>query len=728
MHSDVINNLYVSNHNNFGPSIAAIGNLDADAIPEIAFIGFDYMYVYDYDPSGRRLTQKWNKYVNDESAITLFDFNQDNRYELVYRDFTNLMVIDGETKNVLTDIACGSGTANEYPLILDVNNDGHAEFVIVAGGDNAQTGTVRIYGLDSWAPARKVWNQYAYNAVNINDDLTVPRYQVNPATVFPGIDGVLGTADDVRPYNNFLQQQTTLSTDGVPVWLTPDAVADATISSYSAVGGDIVAVKVGIINQGDAALGPPVHVTLYRDFVSLPNLINSGSEPALMINRGDTGYVTITVDMDLYPTMLKVVANVNDYESTYTYQPECDSSNNTTGMILIRPLLNSGMKKDARLNGGTLDNGTPANPVSILYRDTVEYTITAVNANLDSGTVIIRDTLPAYLRYVDDGTADWYNRSFYSNFLHGTIAGPPERDTLMFRFDSLRSQEPVWATFRATPVSGVSASQPLFVNRAWITASDTLLIPTSNSTYHQGAGISTVTFSAPAKGGDIYNATPQALDYRTSPAGGILVVPDEGYCFAGWSHDVYTSLRGERIEARTGIMLYDTLTIYGNVELRAVFIPEEYPIRYYLHGGENAAANPPVYTVESAAITLAAPRKAGDIFTGWTGANDDDPQPEVVIETGSTGERDYYANYLYSDRESIGKQALVLEDKIWSFGDALYVRTVKAGGIIRIYSQGGMLHRVQTAVTAGETRIKLPHGIYIVTLNNGVGRKVVIEK
>jgi uncharacterized repeat protein (TIGR02543 family) len=674
------------------------------------------------------LTQKWNKSVTDESAITLFDFNQDNRYELVYRDFTRLMVIDGETKNVLTDIACGSGTANEYPLILDVNGDGHAEFVIVAGENNAQTGTVRIYGLDTWAPARRVWNRYAYNAVNVNEDLTVPRYQVNPATVFPGVDGVMGTADDVRPYNNFLQQQTTLSADGVPVWPTPDAVADATISSYSAVGGDIVAVKVGIINGGDAAIGPPVYVALYKDRVSPDSLINSGSEPALMINRGDTGYVTVTVNMDLYPTMFKVVAQVNDSGSTLIYQPECDTLNNTMKMTLIRPLLNNNMKKDARLNGGTLDNGIPPNPVSILYRDTVEYTITAINANLDSGTVIIRDTLPAYMKYIDDGTADWYNRSFYSDFLHGTVAGPPERDTLMFRFDSLRSQEPVWASFRATPVSGASASQPMFINRAWITASDTLLIPTGNSTYHQGAGVSTVTFSAPSKGGDIYNATPQVLDYRTSPAGGILVVPDEGYGFAGWSHDGYVSLRGERIEARSGIMFYETLVIYGDVELCADFVPEEYPVRYYLHGGENAESNPAVYTVESGAITLGAPRKAGDVFTGWTGSNGDKPQSSVVIPHGSTGERDYFANYLYSGCENTEVPAPAPEDRIWASGDELYVRTAKAGSIVRIYSPDGMLIGVQTAVAAGETRMKLQHGIYIVTLNNSVGRKVMIEK
>jgi hypothetical protein len=81
-----------------------------------------------------------------------------------------------------------------------------------------------------------------------------------------------------------------------------------------------------------------------------------------------------------------------------------------------------------------------------------------------------------------------------------------------------------------------------------------------------------VTFSASA-GGHIFNAGEQALDYRTSPRAGVRIVPDSGYVFAGWSHDGYISLRGEVIPADSGIMNYDRLVIYGNVELRAVFEP-----------------------------------------------------------------------------------------------------------------------------------------------------------
>jgi uncharacterized repeat protein (TIGR02543 family) len=234
-----------------------------------------------------------------------------------------------------------------------------------------------------------------------------------------------------------------------------------------------------------------------------------------------------------------------------------------------------------------------------------------------------------------------------------------------------------------------------------------------------------VTFSA-AYGGSIYNADPQAVDYSTSARAGVLVVPDDGYRFTGWSHDGYIPHRGPAIAAASGIAHYDTLAVYGNVELTARFEPETYPIRYYLNDGENASANPLAYTVESGDITLASPRKAGDVFTGWTGSNGDAPQETVTIPARSTGERDYYANFLYSGREASAPED-AKTDNIWSSGNEAYIRTSHAGSIARIYSPDGVLHAQCTIISAGTTKIRLEQGVYIVTLNNGTGRKIVIN-
>jgi hypothetical protein len=71
----------------------------------------------------------------------------------------------------------------DYPVIADVDADGHAE-ILVANQSNS--GGLVVYGDrdNSWAPARKVWNQHAYTITNINDDLSVPQDATPNFTVY----------------------------------------------------------------------------------------------------------------------------------------------------------------------------------------------------------------------------------------------------------------------------------------------------------------------------------------------------------------------------------------------------------------------------------------------------------------------------------------------------------------------------------------------------------------
>jgi uncharacterized repeat protein (TIGR02543 family) len=265
----------------------------------------------------------------------------------------------------------------------------------------------------------------------------------------------------------------------------------------------------------------------------------------------------------------------------------------------------------------------------------------------------------------------------------------------------------------------------MYANRAWVAVADSMLIVPTNSTYHQGAGTSMVTFSS-GYGGSIYNADRQAVDYGTAPRTGILVAPDGGYLFAGWSHDGYRSHRGKPVAARSGIMHYDTLAVFGDVAFRAEFELHRYPIRYYLNEGENAENNPAVYTVESVPVTLEAPHKPDDVFTGWSGSNGEEPQLTVTIPAGSTGEREYYANYLYSGRESHAAETAEA-DKVWSSGNGAYIRTSRSGSIARIYTPDGILRRQHTILSAGTAKYLLDPGIYIIKLNDSAGWKILIK-
>ncbi|BFL14465.1 InlB B-repeat-containing protein [[Clostridium] hylemonae] len=71
----------------------------------------------------------------------------------------------------------------------------------------------------------------------------------------------------------------------------------------------------------------------------------------------------------------------------------------------------------------------------------------------------------------------------------------------------------------------------------------------------------------------------------------------------------------------------------------------EYKISYNLEGGEVKEKNPESYTIFSEDIKLNNPTKKGYVFTGWSGTDLGSITEKVTIPTGSTGDREYTANW-----------------------------------------------------------------------------------
>ena len=212
-----------------------IGNIDDDPHPEIVFLekqeSWQPMYIYCWRytlQSG--LTTLWQHQHDDlsgQTGITLFDFNQDDIMELVYRDSDNLRIINGSGKSHITGNdtirpyniytrMMAAGTGCEYPIVADVNGDGSAEILVSGMLDQSANlpgiGGLHMFGNPgNWAPARPVWNQYMYHVTNVNEDLTIPTYCFDKATVFTAPDGTIR-----RPYNNFLQQAYYITPEGEP--------------------------------------------------------------------------------------------------------------------------------------------------------------------------------------------------------------------------------------------------------------------------------------------------------------------------------------------------------------------------------------------------------------------------------------------------------------------------------------------------------------------------------
>ena len=106
-----------------------------------------------------------------------------------------------------------------------------------------------------------------------------------------------------------------------------------------------------------------------------------------------------------------------------------------------------------------------------------------------------------------------------------------------------------------------------------------------------------------------------------------------GYVFLGW-----TGSNGTTPQMTVTIAQGST----GNKSYTANWGPI-YNITYDLAGGKGS--NPATYSQISETFQLAAPQRPGYNFLGWTGSNGNVPQLIVSIATGSTGDRNYTANW-----------------------------------------------------------------------------------
>ena len=314
-------------------SRALLTDVDNDGYPEILFTYAANVTAYKYVPTTQSLQQMWLKSTSDLSGattMTAFDFNQDGSVEIVYRDQSDMRIIDGVTGNNKSSFACVAPTASEYPAIVDLDRDGQADIVASSSTyDLNHDKHAKLIVFHSpanavWAPARYVWNQHAYNSVNVNNNLTIPANNFNPATTFTSPDGVVR-----RPFNNFLQQATTLDQYGRPF----AQLANLSITGEPSVefGSDAISVEMEVCNTGELALEPPMYVSVYTASGELvqTEALAQGLLP------GECTTITLSISHEVLKTFenpypLRIAVNDNG-EGTAQYgglQPECDTTDN----------------------------------------------------------------------------------------------------------------------------------------------------------------------------------------------------------------------------------------------------------------------------------------------------------------------------------------------------------------------------------------------------------------
>ena len=207
-----------------GKSIPLISDFDDDGFIEILIDccheSNKGLRAYRYHPNSNSFNYLWSLPIDEDSysnTATLFDFNNDGKNELVFTDNSNFYIYDVSTTTptLLSQIDCGEITIMHIPLVADVNADGSAEIIVTGktGGYLQANTMLKVFKSSTkpWRAARKVWNQYLYHVTNVNEDLTIPTFCFNTATMFTGNDGIVR-----RPYNNFMQQAYYITQYGEP--------------------------------------------------------------------------------------------------------------------------------------------------------------------------------------------------------------------------------------------------------------------------------------------------------------------------------------------------------------------------------------------------------------------------------------------------------------------------------------------------------------------------------
>lgn len=308
-----------------------VGKIQSNDIPYLIFSRYLELLAYTYDGS-QTLKLKWILNTTDSSGctgLTLFDLNNDGIQEIIYRDETELKLIDGTLSipNVIAKINCFSDTWNEYPIVGDIDNSGQAMICIpCAKSIKSGYGNLTIFSppdsLPGWAPARGIWNQYAYNPLFINDDLTVPQYPKNPATYKNG------------KYNNFYQQESLVDENGMYKVRAANLSGDIHCINYDPVKKEYTVI-FDIYNRENASLSADSNlaVSLYDG-----NPLTSGNmigtyHTLQKLERGDTLFnVNYTFTYNILNDLFIVINTQKNgggvwNDSSYL-QLECDYTDN----------------------------------------------------------------------------------------------------------------------------------------------------------------------------------------------------------------------------------------------------------------------------------------------------------------------------------------------------------------------------------------------------------------
>jgi len=282
-----------------------IADFDGDGDPEIGVAAGSRYSVFEGDGS-----ILWQQTTTDASSgntgSSVFDFEGDGVAEVVYADETTLWVFNGQDGSVkLASNDHNSGTWLEYPVVADVDADGHAEIVVTHNAQNGSLTGVSVFGdlNDSWMPGRRVWNQHAYSITHIEEYGTVPSV----------------VSSNWPDYNNFRSGDIT-APDGTTA---PDlTLAQGDICEIDCDEG-VLLISFHVGNEGAVDSELEATVDIYAETGGSTVLLESVTiDPSIPMAEFMDG-IEVELSADY------VTGADSLYFEISTLDPECDDTNNT---------------------------------------------------------------------------------------------------------------------------------------------------------------------------------------------------------------------------------------------------------------------------------------------------------------------------------------------------------------------------------------------------------------
>ena len=411
-------------------NLPIIADFDGDNRPEIGVCGnLVFQVVEDHltniSGTGGVL---WSLATSDNSGQTgaaVFDFNGDGTAEVVYRDESNLRIMSGPTGANLGTFSCGSGTGGEYAVVADIDNDDETEIICNCSsspGSSNATAYTKAFKSDQypWLSTRRIWNQYAYFNVNINDDLTIPQQQQ--------LQHLVGnpTASAMGPLNTFLKQISPLDKDGDYVYPSPDVTISVTTQCLTT---DDLGITMTLSNSGNAITPSSMPIAIYNaDPEAGGATLLASTTTASSIDEGASITETYSLDVSSYtfPITLYIVANDDGSESRpyslssdfpVTSIAECDFTNNKTSTTVS-------IDCDTEICGDGLDNDLDT------YVDCADSDCIPVIANVSTqnlncppgtndGQIVITATGTGTLTYSITNEAAYQSSNTFTNLSSG---------------------------------------------------------------------------------------------------------------------------------------------------------------------------------------------------------------------------------------------------------------------------------------------------------------------